>query len=180
VDVTTSDIAITLHCNDEHPPTDAQLDDQPDAFYVSEIIEDMCAGQYANEKRNVGNRSKLPQPLLLVDYILYQNVCPLGHKSLRRDQFLQALYAFHKGHWYSIPSIIWNQLHKFWDGVIARKASPTKSWGLPFPFLLTQILKKKGIKGTPKDGPVTEHPFIGKNQWTTTNPICPERLESKF
>jgi hypothetical protein len=105
----------------------------------------------------------LPQPLLLVDYVLYQNVCPLRHKSQRRDQFLQALYAFHKGHWYSIPSIIWNQLHKFWDGVIARKASPTKSWGLPFPFLLTHILKKKGIKGTPEDGPVTEHPFFGRN-----------------
>jgi hypothetical protein len=32
VDVTTSDIAVALHCNDEHPPTDAQLDDQPDPF----------------------------------------------------------------------------------------------------------------------------------------------------
>jgi hypothetical protein len=116
--VTTSDIATTLHCNDEHPPADAQLDEQPDPFYVSEIIEDMCAGQYADEKRNVGSWSKLPQPLLLVDYILYRNVCPLGHKSQRRDQFLHALYAFHKGHWYSIPSIIWNQLKKFWDGVI--------------------------------------------------------------
>jgi hypothetical protein len=103
VDVTTSDIAAVLHCNDEHPPADAQLDDQSDAFYVSEIIEDMCAGQYADEKRNAGNRSKLPQQPLLVDYILYRNVCPLGHKSQRRDQFLQALYAFHKGHWYSIP-----------------------------------------------------------------------------
>jgi hypothetical protein len=127
VDVTTSDIAVALHCNDEHPPVDAQLDDQPDAFYVSEIIEDMCASQYANEKRNAGSRSKLPQPLLLVDYILYRNVCPLGYKSQRRDQFLQALYAFHKGHWYYIPSIIWNQLQKFWDGVIARRATTTKS-----------------------------------------------------
>jgi hypothetical protein len=124
----------------------------------------MCAGQYADEKWNAGSRSKLPQPLLLVDYILYRNVCPLGHKSQRRDQFLQALYAFHKGHWYSIPSIIWNQLQKFWDGVIARRATTIKSWGLPFLFLLTQILKKKGIKGTPEDGPVTEHPFFGRNQ----------------
>jgi hypothetical protein len=81
VDVTTSDIAIVLHCNDEHPPADAQLDDQPDPFYVSEIIEDMCAGQYADEKWKAGSRSKLPQPLLLVDYVLYRNVCPLGHKS---------------------------------------------------------------------------------------------------
>jgi hypothetical protein len=51
LDVTTSDIAAALHCNDEHPPADAQLDEQPDTLYVSEIIEDMCAGQYADEKR---------------------------------------------------------------------------------------------------------------------------------
>jgi hypothetical protein len=125
----------------------------------------MCAGQYADEKRNMGSRSKLPPQLWLVDSILQRNVCPLGHKSQRRDQFLQALYAFHKGHWYSIPSIIWNQLYKFWDWVIGRKTSTTKSWGLPFSFLLTYILKKKGIKGTPEDGPVTEHPFFGRNQW---------------
>jgi hypothetical protein len=61
--------------------TNAQLEDQPDAFYVFEIIDDMCAGQYADEKRNAGSRSKLPQPLLLMDYVLYRNVCPLGHKS---------------------------------------------------------------------------------------------------
>jgi hypothetical protein len=165
VEVTTSDIAAALHCNDEHPPADAQLDEQPESFYVFEIIEDMCDGQYADEKRNAGSRSKLPQQLLLVDYILQRNVCPLGHKSQRRDQFLQALYAFHKGHWYFIPSIIWNQLYKFWDRVIARKATTTKSWGLPFPFLLTYILKKKGIKGTLEDGPVKEHPIFGRNQW---------------
>jgi hypothetical protein len=37
--------------------------------------------------------------------------------------------------------------------------------GLPFPFLLTHILKKKGIKGTLEDGPVTKHPLFGRNQW---------------
>jgi hypothetical protein len=81
VDVTTSDIAAALHCNDEQPPADAQLEEQPDPFYVSEIIDDMCANQYADEKWNAGSRSKLPQPLLLVDYVLYRNVCLLGHKS---------------------------------------------------------------------------------------------------
>jgi hypothetical protein len=176
VDVANSDIAAALHCNDEHPLADAQLDDQPDAFYVSEIIDDMCAGQYADEKRNAGSRSKLPQPLLVVDYVLYRNVCPLGHKSQRRDQFLQALYVFHKGHRYSISSIIWNQLQKFWDGVIARRASTTKSWGLPFSFLLTQILKKKGIKGTPEDGPVTKHPFFGRNQWNHSQSHMPREV----
>jgi hypothetical protein len=176
LDVTTADIAAALHCNDEHPPADAQLDEQPDTLYVSEIIEDMCAGQYADEKRNAGSRSKLPQPLLLVDYVLHRNVCPLGHKSQRRDQFLQALYAFHKGHWYSIPSIIWNQIQKFWDVAITRKASNTKSWGLPFPFLLTHILKKKGIKVTPEDGPVSEHPLFDRNQWNHSQSHMPREV----
>jgi hypothetical protein len=31
--------------------------------------------------------------------------------------------------------------------------------------MFTHILKKKGIKGTPEDGPVIEHPFFGRNQW---------------
>jgi hypothetical protein len=32
VEVTTSDIAAALQCNDEHLPTDAQLDEQPEPF----------------------------------------------------------------------------------------------------------------------------------------------------
>ena len=75
----------------------------------------MCVRQYADDKNNAGSWSKLPPQLWLVDFILQRNVCPLGHKTQRHDQLIQALYAFHKGHWYSIPSIIWNQIHKFWD-----------------------------------------------------------------
>jgi GTPase Era involved in 16S rRNA processing len=60
VEVTTADIVAALHYNDEHPPADAQLDEQPESFYVSEIIEDRCVGQYADEKRNAGSWSKLP------------------------------------------------------------------------------------------------------------------------
>jgi hypothetical protein len=60
--------------------------------------------------------------------------------------------------------------------VIARRASTTKSWGLPFPFLLTQILKKKGIKGTPKDGPFTDHPFFGRNQWNHSQSHIPREV----
>jgi hypothetical protein len=56
---------------------------------VFEIIEDMCAGQYADEKRNAGSWSKLPQQLLLVDYVLYRNVCPLGHKLQKHDNFFK-------------------------------------------------------------------------------------------
>ena len=75
----------------------------------------MCVGQYTEGHNNAGTRYKLPPQLWLLDSILQRNVCPLGHKTQQRDQFLQALYAFDKGHWYSIPSIIWNQIHKFWD-----------------------------------------------------------------
>jgi hypothetical protein len=57
------------------------MDAQPESFYISEIIEDMCAGQYADNKNNAGSQSKLPPQLWLVDSILYQNVCPLGHKT---------------------------------------------------------------------------------------------------
>jgi hypothetical protein len=60
VEVTSSDIATTLKCNDEHPLEDAQLDEQLESFYISETIEDMCVGQYADDKNNVGSRSKLP------------------------------------------------------------------------------------------------------------------------
>jgi hypothetical protein len=64
--------------------------------------------------------------------------------------------------------------------VIARKTSTTKSWGLPFPFLLTYILKKKGIKGTPKDGPVTEHPFFSRNQWNHSQSHMPRGVRIKI
>jgi hypothetical protein len=44
-------------------------------------------------------------------------------------------------------------------------AKHTKTWGLPFPFLITHILRKKGIKGTPADGPITESPYFVRIQW---------------
>ena len=47
----TADFATALKCNDEHPSADAQLDEQPESFYISEIIEDMCVGQYTDEKK---------------------------------------------------------------------------------------------------------------------------------
>jgi hypothetical protein len=80
VDVTSSNIAAALKCNDEHPPEDAQLGEQPESFYILEIIEGMCTGQYADDKNNAGSQSKLPPQLWLVDSILQCNVCPLGHK----------------------------------------------------------------------------------------------------
>jgi hypothetical protein len=42
--------------------------------------------------------------------------------------------------------------------------------------LLTHILKKKGIKGTPEDGPVSEHPFFGRNQWNHNQSHMPREV----
>jgi hypothetical protein len=79
--------------------------------------------------------------------------------------FLSALYVFHRGLWCSIPEIIWRQIQKFWERVHHRVAEHTKTWGLPFSFLITHILRKKGIKGTPEDGPITESLCFGPIQW---------------
>jgi hypothetical protein len=46
-----------------------------------------------------------------------------------------------------------------------RVAEPTRTWGLPFPFLITHMLRKKGIKGNAADGPIIEHPRFGRIQW---------------
>ena len=61
--------------------------------------------------------------------------------------------------------IIWRQLHIFWEEVHHRAAEGTKSWGLPFSFLITFILRKKGIKGTAVDGHISDHPHFGRIQW---------------
>jgi hypothetical protein len=51
------------------------------------------------------------------------------------------------------------------DGVHHQGAEHTKTWGLPFPFLVTHILRKKGIKGDSTDGPIIESPYFGTIQW---------------
>jgi hypothetical protein len=132
---------------------------------LDDIVSNMCKGQYADSRRNAANKMKIPRHLLFIDMVLYRNVCPLGHKTQRRDIFLSALYAFYRGFWCSIPEIIWRQIQKFWDGVHHRAAEHTKTWGLPFSFLITHILRKKGIKGSPADEQFTESPFFDSIQW---------------
>jgi hypothetical protein len=39
------------------------------------------------------------------------------------------------------------------------------TWGLPFPFLITHILRKKGIKGSATNGLITESPYFSRIQW---------------
>jgi hypothetical protein len=138
VEVTIVDIAAILKCNHEHPLQ--PWIDCPSMVTLEEIISDMCEGQYADRHKNVASKVKIPPQLWLVDIVLQKNVCPLGHKTQRWDMFLSTLYSFHRGFWCSIPKIIWRQIYKFLEGVHHRVAEPTKTWGLPFLFLITHML----------------------------------------
>jgi hypothetical protein len=53
-------------------------------------------------------------------------------------------------------------------------AEPTRTWGLPFPFLITHILRKKGIKGNAANGPIIEHPHFGRIQWNQSYSHMPK------
>jgi hypothetical protein len=41
-------------------------------------------------------------------------------------------------------------------------------------------MKKKGIKRTPEDGLITEHPFFGKNQWNHSQSYMPKGLMAQI
>jgi hypothetical protein len=165
VEVTIGDIAAVLKCSHAPPESDIPWIECPSMLTLEDIVSDMCEGQYADDRQNAASKTKIPRNLFFIDMVLYRNVCPLGHKTQRRDLFLSAFYSFHRGFWCSIPKIIWRQIQKFCEGVHHRGAEHTKTWGLPFSFLITHILRKMGIKGTLADGPITESPYFGPIQW---------------
>jgi hypothetical protein len=165
VEVTIDDVAAILKCSHKPPELDVPWLECPSMLTLEDIVFDMCEGQYANSHWNAASKTKILQNLLFIDMVLYRNVCPLGHKTQRRDLFLSDLYVFHRGFWCSIPEIIWRQIQKLWEGVHHRVAKHTKTWGLPFPFLITHILRKKGIKGNATDGSITESPYFYSIQW---------------
>jgi hypothetical protein len=113
VEVTIADVAAVLKCSHEPPKMDIPWLVCPPMLTVEDIVADMCEGQFTNNHRNAASKMKIPRNLLFIDMVLYRNVCPLGHKTQRRDLFLSALYAFHRGFWCSIPEIIWRQIQKF-------------------------------------------------------------------
>jgi hypothetical protein len=162
VEVTIADVATALKCSHEPPDSAIPWIDYPSMLTIKDIVSDMCEGQYADNHRNAASKAKIPPKLWFVDVMLYRNMCPLGHKTQRPDMFLSALYSFHIGFWCSIPEIIWRQIYKLWEGVHHRVVEYTKTWGLPFPFLITHMLRKKGIKGNATNGPITEHPRFGQ------------------
>jgi hypothetical protein len=165
VEVTIGVIAAALKCSHEPPESDIPWLECPSMLTLEDVVSNMCEGQYADDRRNAASKTKIPRNLLFIDMVLYRNVCPLGHKTQRRDLFLSALYSFHRGFWCSIPEIIWRQIQKFCEGVHHRGAEHMKTWGLPFPFLITHILRKMGIKGTSADGSIIESPHFGSIQW---------------
>jgi hypothetical protein len=102
VQVTIADIAAALKCNHEPPESDIPWLECPPMLTVEDIVTDMCDGHFANGHRNAASKMKIPRNLLFIDMVFYRNVCPLGHKTQRRDLFLSALYAFHRSFWCSI------------------------------------------------------------------------------
>jgi hypothetical protein len=165
VEVTIADVAAVLKCSHEPPESNVPWLECPSMPTLKDIIFDMCEGQYADSRCNAASKTKIPRNLLFIDMVLYRNVCPLGHKTQMRDLFLSAFYSFYRGFWCSIPEIIWRQIQKFCEGVHHQGADHTKTWGLPFPFLITHILRKKGIKGSSADRLITESPYFGHIQW---------------
>jgi hypothetical protein len=137
----------------------------PENIGFTEIIDDMCEGRYTNDDRNCTSKSLLPASLWLIDTVLQRNVCPLGHKSQRRGDFLNALYAFHGRYWVSIPHLIWLQMHKCWHGLVHTNNKKAAKWALPFPFLVTKLILEKGITVEEGDYMQTEAPVFGVAQW---------------
>ena len=107
MEVTIADVAAALKCNHEPPDSDIPWIDCLSMLTIEDIISNMCEGQYADSHRNAASKAKIPPNFWFVDIVLYKNVCPLGHKTQRQDMFLNALYSFHRGFWFSIPQIIW-------------------------------------------------------------------------
>ena len=96
VEVTIADIAAVLKCHAEPPEADEPWIVCPSMLTIEDIVSDMCEGQYADKHNNAASKAKMPPKLWFVDVVLQRNVCPLGHKTQRRDLFLSALYSFYK------------------------------------------------------------------------------------
>jgi hypothetical protein len=95
VEVTITDVAAMLKCSHEPPESDIPWIECPSMLTLEDIIFDMCGGQYADDRRNVASKTKIPQNLLFIDMVLYRNVCPLGHKTQRRLLIPQRILVFH-------------------------------------------------------------------------------------
>jgi hypothetical protein len=90
--VSIEDITIALDCLSDDPR--GRFGEYSPHCDLHFIIHDLFGGVYGDDKHTCAKRSQLPPHLLLVDYVLKTNVCPLGHKTHRICDILAALYAF--------------------------------------------------------------------------------------
>jgi hypothetical protein len=91
VQVTIADVVTVLKCSHEPHETDFPWLECPPMLIVEYIVGNMCEGQFADSHRNAISKTKIPRNLLFIDMVLYRNVCPLGHKTQRRDLFLRGI-----------------------------------------------------------------------------------------
>jgi hypothetical protein len=140
--VTVEDIEEALGCPHACP---SPRYTEPPEFDVHMIVQDMCDGAYADRKNNCTSKAKLPSRLWLVDTVLKKNACPMGHNTQRTGEFLVALYAFYRKHWFSAPQLIWGQMHKCWDDYVNKRLIRDNS-KLPFPYLVTKLVVSKGFE----------------------------------
>jgi hypothetical protein len=160
--VTIDDIAETLGC--PHENFSSTRFTEPPEFDLHMIVQDMCDGAYENQRRNCTSKAKLPPRLWLVDTVLKRNVCPLGHKIQRSGRFLAALYAFHKKHWFSAPQLIWSQIFKCWEMYVDKRIF-TDTSKLPFPYLVTKLLIRKGIDIQEERNGKNNFPLYTEGDW---------------
>ena len=97
MELTIADVAAALKCSHEPLELDIPWIACPSMLTIEDIVFDMCEGQFADSHRNAASKAKIPPKFWFVDVVLYRNVCPLGHKTQRRDMFLSVLYSFHRG-----------------------------------------------------------------------------------
>jgi hypothetical protein len=164
VEVTIADIATVLKCSHEPLEMDIPWLVCPPMLTVEDIVSDMCEGQFAESHRNAASKMKIPQNLLFIDMVLYRNVCPLGHKTQRRDLFLIALYAFHRVSGAPFPRLYGGRFKNSGMECTTGEQS-TRRPGACLSLLATHILRKKGIKGDSTDRPITKSPYLGPIQW---------------
>jgi hypothetical protein len=170
-DVSIEDIAEAMRIPNECP---ADLVDRsgairygafPENIGLTKMIDDMCEGRYTNDDRNCTSKLLLPASFWLIDTVLQRNVCPLGHKSQRRGDFLNALYAFHGRYWVSIPHLIWLQMYKCWHGLVHTSNKKAEKWALPFPYLVTKLILEKGVSVSDGDYMLIDALVFGVAQW---------------
>ena len=63
IKVTSTEIAVALKCNNEHPPKEDHFVAEPPMLTVVDIIRDMCGGQYVDGHCNARSKTKMPPQL---------------------------------------------------------------------------------------------------------------------